>query len=452
MLEMQAWEAELGAWLEPFLDALGHKARRRWAPVYIRGLYGRTERKSVQPIAAELTPGDYDQLHNFIASRSWDTGPLEAVLAREADQLVGGPDAILAIDDTALPKKGEHSVGVASQYAGVLGKNANCQVLVTLTLARREVPVPMAMRLFLPEEWTSAPERCRRAQVPEDQQKPRTKPELAIEALDRVRAAGVRFGCVVADAGYGISAAFRHALSERGLHWAVGTVCTQNVYTPAVTLSWPKAARGRPRKHPVPSEAPVPAATMLTRAPWRRLTWRTGSKGALSARFAAMRVRVADGPAIRTGKHLPGAEVWLVGERRNTGETKYYLSNLPPDTSLRALASWIKARWVCEQGHQQMKEELGLDHFEGRSWHGLHHHAVLVMIALAFLQHLRLAASPPLRGEKKKIRPQQRTAAATDAARHPASHSRAHPSDRADPMPLLSVLARPAQPGVELPK
>jgi SRSO17 transposase len=449
MLEVQAWEAELGAWLEPFLDALGHKARRRWAPVYIRGLYGRTERKSVQPMAAELTPGDYDQLHNFIASRSWDAEPLEAILARKADRLVGGPDAVLAIDDTAVPKKGAHSVGIASQYAGVVGKNANCQVLVTLTLARREVPVPLAMRLFLPAEWTSDLDRCRRARVPEDRRRPRTKPELAIEELDRVLATGVRFGCVVADAGYGTSAAFRRALSERELRWAVGTVSVQNVYTPAVTLSWPKAATGRPRKIPVPSEAPVPAATMLEGARWRRLSWRTGTKGALGARFAAMRVRVADGPAMRQGRHLPGDEVWLVGERRGSGETKYYLSNLPAETPLRTLASWIKARWVCEQGHQQMKEELGLDHFEGRSWHGLHHHAAMVMIALAFLQHLRLAGSPE-RG--KKVGPPRRTTASADATRGAAGHSRLRPRDRAGPMSALPALAQPTQARVELPK
>jgi SRSO17 transposase len=417
--------------------------------VYIRGLYGRTERKSVQPMAAELTPGDYDQLHNFIASRSWDAAPLEAALARTVDRMVGGPDAILAIDDTAVPKKGERSVGVAPQYAGVVGKNANCQVLVTLTLARREVPVPLAMRLFLPAEWTGDLDRCRRARVPEDRLGPRTKPELAIEELDRVLAAGVRFGCVVADAGYGASAAFRRALSERGLRWAVGTVSVQNVYTPAVTLSWPRAATGRPRKTPVPSEDAVPAATMLERATWRRLTWRTGTKGALGARFAAMRVRVADGPAMRQGRHLPGDEVWLVGERRRSGETKYHLSNLPADTPLRALASWIKARWVCEQGHQQMKEELGLDHFEGRGWHGLHHHAVLVMIALAFLQHLRLAGSPE-RG-KKAGRP-RRAAASADLARGAAGHPRLRSQDRAGPMSALPMLAHPAQAGVEMPK
>ena len=148
-------------------------------------------------------------------------------------------------------------------------------------------------------------------------------------------------------------------------------------------------------------------------------------------------------------KHRPGDEVWLVGECRSSGATKYYLSNLPPDTPLRALASWIKARWVCEQGHQQMKEELGLDHFEGRSWPGLHHHALLVMIALAFLQHLRLAAAPE-RGKKAKA--QLRTAAATDAARRAPSHSRAYSSDGTNPMSVLSVLARPVQAGVELPK
>ncbi|MCW2242371.1 IS701 family transposase [Azospirillum canadense] len=449
MLEVRSWEAALDAWLEPFLDALGHKARRRWAPVYIRGLYGRTERKSVQPIAAALTPGDYDQLHNFIASRSWDTAPLEPLLARTADQLVGGPDAILAIDDTAVLKKGEHSVGVAAQYAGVVGKTANCQVLVTLTLARREVPVPMVMRLFLPEEWTSKPDRCRRAQVPEAQQKPRTKPELAIEEVDRVLALGVRFGCVVADAGYGHGAPFRHALSQRGLAWAVGVTSTQAVYATTVSLTWPVATTGRPRKRAVASEKPVTAQAMLKTAVWRRLTWRTGTKGPLTAHFAAVRVRVADGPRQRGGTPLPGDEVWLVGERRGSGETKYYLSNLPPDTPLRTLASWIKARWVCEQGHQQMKEELGLDHFEGRSWSGLHHHALLVMIALAFLQHLRLAAAPEW---GKKAKAQQRTAAATDAARRAPSHSRAHPSDGTDPMSVLSVLARSIQAGVELPK
>jgi SRSO17 transposase len=441
MLDVHEWEAELSEWLEPFLNALGHKVRRRWAPVYIRGLFGRTERKSVQPMAAELTPDDYDQLHNFIASRSWDSAPLETVLASKADALVGGKGAILVIDDVALPKKGEHSVGVASQYAGALGKTANCQVLVSLTLARDEVPVPVALRLFLPDDWIEQPDRCRDAGVPEARLLERTKPALALEELDRLRALGVRFDTVVADAGYGHGAEFRQGLSERRLAWAVGVPSTQSVYTTAVELTWPVAETGRPRKRAVASEQPITAKAMLETASWHRVAWRTGTKGPLTAKFAAMRVRVADGPPQRDRTPLPGEEVWLIGERRTNGQEKYYLSNLPPDTPLRTLAAQIKARWVCEQGHQQMKEELGLDHFEGRSWHGLHHHAVLVMIALAFLQHLRLASAPEWGKNDRHRRPPT----STDAACRSAGHSRTNPLDRPGSMSLLSLLAHPAQ-------
>ena len=291
----------------------------------------------------------------------------EAVLAREADRLVGGPDAVLVVDDTALPKKGKHSVGVARQYCGASGKRANCQVLVSLTLARAEVPVAVGLRLFLPEGWTGDPGRCARAGVPEEHRRPLAKTEIALEEIDRVLTAGVRFGRVVADAGYGISAAFRQGLSARGLTWAVGVLKTQNVYSPRVGLGWPVARTGRPRKLPVPSEDPVPAEAMLEKAAWRRVSWRRGTKGPLGAEFAALRVRPAEGAQLRDGRHLPGGEAWLVGERRPSGERKYYLSNLPADTPLETLAALIKARWVCEQAHQQLKEELGLDHFEGRS-------------------------------------------------------------------------------------
>jgi SRSO17 transposase len=440
MPEMSGWEKALDEWLEPFLEVLGHKARCRWAPIYLRGLFGGSERKSVQPMAAALTPDDYDQLHNFVASPAWETAPLEEILAAKADALVGGDDAVLVIDDTAVPKKGTHSVGVAPQYAGVLGKTANCQVLVSLTLARREVPVPVTLRLFLPDPWINDPERCCRAGVPETCMTARTKPEMALEELDRLRALGVRFGEVVADAGYGPSAAFRRGLSERGLSWAVGIACTQTVYTTTVEVTWPRARTGRPRKRGVASKAPVAAEEMLKTAAWQRVTWRTGTKGALSAEFAALRVRVADGPPQRDGTPLPGDEVWLVGERRSGGEHKYYLSNKPADTALSALARQIKAR--CEQGHQQMKEELGLDHFEGRSWHGLHHHAVLVMIAFAFLQHLRLSNQLE-RGKNDRRRP--RPAAPAHAARHPASHPRPDQHRRPSPMSVLSSLADRAQ-------
>jgi SRSO17 transposase len=412
-----AWEHELQSWLEPFLKPLRHPARQRMCPLYVAGLIGPGERKSLQPIAARVAPADYDQLHHFVAVGPWDEAPLDAELLAQANRLVGGPEAILVIDDTALLKKGTHSVGVASQYAGVVGKNANCQSLVSLTLAKGEVPVPLVLRLFLPETWIQDPERLQHAGVPEAFWTQRSKPEIALDELERVMQAGVSFGAVVMDAGYGMSAPFRQGLSALGPLWAAGIARIQKVYPADVQMIAAPPTRGRPRKTPIPDEEAVAAEAMLAKSSWQRITWRRGTKGPLRAKFAAMRVRVADGPKVRlqgrTGQHLPGDEVWLVGEHRSSGERKYYLSNLPPDTPLKQLASLIKARWVCEQAHQQLKEELGLDHFEGRSWRGLHRHALLTLIAYLFLQHLRLHAAT---GGKKKS---QRTTAASEPAGHP---------------------------------
>jgi SRSO17 transposase len=418
-LEGSGIETALDAWLAPFLEVMGRKTRRRWAPLYLHGLLGPDGRKSLQPLAARLGLGGHDQLQHFIASPAWDDAPLREVLAGKADALVGGPGAVLVIDDTALPKKGQRSVGVARQYCGALGKQANCQVLVSLTLAQGEVPMPVGLRLFLPDEWASDPDRCAGAGVPEEHRRALAKTEIALAELDRVIAAGVRFGRVLADAGYGVSAAFRQGLSARHLRWAVGILKTQNVYASTVELLWPVARTGRPRRHPVPSEAPVAAEAMLASADWRRISWREGSKGPLAAEFAALRVRPAEGAQLRNGWHLPGNAVWLVGERRTSGERKYYLANLPAGTSLEELAATIKARWVCEQAHQQLKEELGLDHFEGRSWTGLHRHALMTMVAFAFLQHLRLKQAGA--GERGKKRPSPgRAPAATHAAGGPA--------------------------------
>ena len=219
-----SWRVELETWLKPFAEALGDRRRRRMCPLYVAGLIGPGDRKSIQPMAAREESVGYDQLHHFVAAGTWDRAPVEAALLKEADRLVGGEQAFLIIDDTALPKKGSHSVGVAQQYAGVLGKNANCQALVSTTLARNEVPVMLGLRLFLPESWTSDPVRMTRARVPSEHQAFKTKLEIALEEIDRVRAAGVRFGCVLADAGYGSSASFRQGLSERKLFWAVGVV------------------------------------------------------------------------------------------------------------------------------------------------------------------------------------------------------------------------------------
>jgi SRSO17 transposase len=432
------WEDELGRWLKPFLDRLGHKARRRMCPLYVAGLIGPGDRKSVQPMAERLAPGDYDQLHHFVAAGVWDAAPLESELLIQADRLVGGRDAVLVIDDTAMPKKGKHSVGVAAQYASALGKTANCQTLVSLTLARGEVPVMVGLRLFLPESWTSDPVRLERAGVPMEYRTALTKPEIALAEIDRMMAAGVRFGCVLADAGYGMSAPFRRALTARSLTWAVGIPRHLKVYPADVQLIWPIAGRGRPRKRHVPDVLSKAAEDLLANATWQNITWRTGTKGKLKARFTAVRVRTADGPPQRIRdkgqQHLPGDEAWLIGEHRASGEKKYYLANLSAGTNLRTLAATIKARWVCEQAHQQLKEELGLDHFEGRSWQGLRRHALMTMIAYAFLQHRRLTQ---VKREKKN----QRTSASTNLASRAPRYRRPHRST-ASAMPALPKVDR----------
>ena len=427
---------ELNGWLAPFLDVMGRKTRRDWAPLYLRGLLGPGERKSMQPMAARLSLPGHDQLQHFIASTAWDDGPLWTVLAQQADRLVGGPDAYLVIDDTALPKKGTLSVGVARQYCGQLGKRANCQSLVSLTLAQDEVPVPVALRLFLPEAWVGDAERCARAGVPQTDVTARSKGEIALAELDRLRAARVRFGTVLADAGYGASAAFRHGLDARDLRWAVGIPCNQKVYDVDVQLVPPA---GRARKA-VPDKEPRAAEEVLAALPWRRVTWRGGTKGKLAARFAAVRIRVADGALWANNRHLPGQETWLVGEWRSSGERKYYLSNLSPRTSVRALAAAIKARWVCEQAHQQLKQELGLGHFEGRSWTGLHRHALMTCIAFAFLQHLRLAGQSRTGREKNQPSRARPTAAAQPARRATRHHRPAVRLHRpSDPVSVLQA-------------
>ena len=437
MSDVHGRTRDLDLWLAPFLAVLGRKTRRVWAPLYLRGLLGPGERKSLQPMAARLELPGHDQLQHFIASTAWDDSAAWTVLAQEADRLVGGPGAFLVIDDTALPKQGALSVGVARQYCGQLGKRANCQSLVSLTLAQGEVPVPVGLRLFLPAEWTGDAARAARAGVPEAAMAPRSKGEIALAELDRLLAAGVRFGTVLADAGYGTSAGFRHGLDKRHLRWAVGIARNQKVYDVGVQLVPPP---GRARRL-VPDEEPRPADEVLAALQWRRVTWRHGTKGALAARFAAIRIRVGDGPVWGNNRHLPGEEAWLVGEWRTSGERKYYLSNLGSRTSLRALAAAIKARWVCEQGHQQLKGELGLGHFEGRSWTGLHRHALMTCIAFAYLQHLRLAEHRRT-GRGKNADPSAGTTPAAQPARRAPRHR--SPAVRAPrkPSPMSALQAQ----------
>jgi SRSO17 transposase len=438
------WAAEFDGWLAPFLSALSHPAQRRWAPPYLRGLLLPGERKSVEPMAARVAPGEVQQLHHFVSASPWAAGPLEAELVRAADRLVGGPGAVLVVDDTALVKQGAHSVGVQRQYCGELGKRANCQALVSLTPARGpargEVPVCVGLRLFLPEGWAGDPERRRRAGVPAAVAG-RPKWRIALDEVDRVRAAGARFGCVLGDAEYGKAAEFRHGLSERRLTWALGIGPTQKVFPADVTLApRPLRATGRPARHPAPSAPSVEAAKLFAAMPrraFRPLSWRRGTKGPLEARFAAVRVRVADGPVAARAQHLPGEAAWLVCEERAAGERKYHLTNHPADAPLRVLAATIKARWVCEQVHQQMKRELGLDHFEGRGWRGLHHHALLCQIAYAFLQHLRLGGKTRRPSQRRTtagaLAPRLATASPRRAARSLRPMSRVRPPTAAAP-------------------
>ena len=323
------WEDELRGWLTPFLDRLGHKARRRMCPLYVMGLIGPGDRKSVQPMAERLAPGDYDQLHHFVAAGVWDAAPLETELLVQADRGVGGDDAVLVIDDTAVPKKGTHSVGVAAQYASALGKTANCQTLVSLTLARGEVPVMVALRLFLPESWTSDRVRLKRAGVPTEYQTARTKPEMALAEVDRILATGVRFGCVLADAGYGMSAPFRQALTARKLVWAVGIPRHLKVYPVDVKLIWPKARGGRPRKRSIPDVLSIAAEDMLADAKWKTVSWRNGTKGRLKAALplsaCAQRTGLRNGYGTRASSIFQGTKP-LIGEHRASGEKKYYLA------------------------------------------------------------------------------------------------------------------------------
>lgn len=313
------WEAAFDDWLAPFLARLGRRAQRRWAPFYLKGLILPGERKSIEPLAARVAPADTEQLHHVVSTSPWAAAPLEDELVRAADRLVGGADAALVIDDTALVKQGRHSVGVKRQYCGRLGERANSQsrqsllaltaarlddrllpIMVSLTLARAEVPVCVGLRLFLPEDWCGDAARRAAAGAP-DPITYRPKWRIALEETDRVLASGARFGCVLADAEYGKAAAFRAGLAERQLSYAVGIPPTQKVYPLAVTLSQPAPrATGRPRKHPVPSVESVAAAELIQAQPeaFRSLSWRKGTKGPLRAKFAALRVRVADGPTV----------------------------------------------------------------------------------------------------------------------------------------------------------
>ncbi len=377
--------------------------------LYVTGLIEREGGKNVHRMAARLGQPSHDAMHHFISSGSWDTGALEAALAAEAGRQAGGPNSLLVIGEVVLPKKGTRSVGVAPQPVGAAGRILNCQVLVSLTLVRGVVPMPVGLRLFLPESWTGDSERMERARVPENLRVPRSKAEIALAELDRVSSAGARFGCVLVDADYGASAEFREGMRARRLRWAVAV--------PGGITALPVSAA--PRSRPVMAggrgeEGPRPIESMLAEAPWWQLTWQRRAEEWLpvevAASFAALRARLVEeraGPGEGPVRDLPGGQVWIIGERRDGGEARHYASNLPAGSSLRTLAGTVKGRWVAERALRLLGEELGLDDFEGRSWVGLHRHALMSMLAYAFLQQEGLAGArlQGAEGERPEARP-----------------------------------------------
>jgi SRSO17 transposase len=324
------------------------------------------------------------------------------------------PDGVFLIDDTTFPKAGRHSVGVQRQYCGALGKKANCQCAVSVHYAASQGHGPLALRLFLPTAWQEDPARLDRAGVPPEERRALSKGDIALELLDQVRAEGWPGQVVVADCGYGVSEPFREALATRGLHYVVGVTDRMVVFTEPPQWEQPDPAavrtRSRPRTRARLTEASPQALTLAevaARTPLRRVTWRAGTKRRLSARFGWVRVWSASGWV--KGECAGAHPHWLLIEQRDDGSWHYAFSNLPATTSCRRAVRLWHRRWAVEQGYQQMKEELGLDHFEGRSWHGFHRHATLVMLAYGFLTLERLRAqaalAPDGRSPKKRARP-----------------------------------------------
>src|SRR5439155_5461092 len=320
---------------------------------------------------------------------------------------------VIVIDDTGFAKKGRHSVGVARQYSGTLGKTDNCQVAVSLHYAAPQGDYPLALRLYLPESWTSQPQRMEATRVPSAYQQARTKEQIALEVLDVVRAEGLPHQAVVADAGYGLSVDFRRGLAERGEVYVVGVTGKQAVFSePPVWMVRSDTHRGRPpERWYVAAEGPAPVAVkQLAETLERRpLSWRHGTKGALHAEFAWRRVwpahRWQHGRAANAMPDLAAEARWLLVEWRTDGSIRYALSNLPAETPMAHAVELWKSRWHVEQGYQQLKEELGLDHFEGRSWPGFHHHATMCFLAYGFLALERLRGTPTVLDDLEEEEP-----------------------------------------------
>jgi SRSO17 transposase len=393
-------------YVERLAAVLGHADRRAPLAAYLTGLLLPGERKSVEPMAARVAPREvsrtHQSMHHFVASAPWDERELLAVARDYALAALErhAPVGAWVVDDTAIPKKGNHSVGVTWQYCGVLGKEANCQVAVSVSLVNKTMSVPAAWRLYLPEQW--AEERARRAAagVPSEVVFKR-KWEIALEEIEALIEEDLPPAPVVADAGFGNATAFRDGISRLGLSYVMGVQRELSVWAPGKAPLPPRewSGRGRPptrvRRDPEHRPTSVKAlAHELPRKAWQVVRWREGTKGAMSSRFAAVRVRPAHRDHLRSE---PRPEEWLLMEWPSAAAepAKYWLSTVPEDVDLAELVALAKIRWRIERDYQELKDELGLDHYEGRGWRGFHHHGVLCMAAYCFLAAERGRLSPP---------------------------------------------------------
>ena len=392
-------------YVESLAEEIGHADRVGPLRHYCTGLLAAEGRKSVEPLAAVTAPAElaaqHQKLLHFVANSAWSD---ERVLAKVREIAVpaierDGPIEAWIIDDTGFPKKGRHSVGVSRQYCGQLGKQDNCQVAVSLSLANREASLPVAYRLYLPEEWAKDQDLRRKAKIPAEIAF-QTKPEIALEQIKAARAAGLPEGIVLMDAGYGNDTELRTAITALGMSYVAGILTTTTVWPPgtAPLLPQTRSGRGRPqvRLQRDSEHQPISAkalALSLPKEAWQTVAWREGSAERLSSRFARQRIRAAHRD---TELSQPRAEEWLLIEwpEDETEPTKYWFATLPEDVAFDRLVDVAKLRWRIERDYQELKQELGLGDYEGRGWRGFHHHASLCIAAYGFLIAERGALPP----------------------------------------------------------
>jgi SRSO17 transposase len=394
--ELARVRRRLVAFAAEMFQPLARADQRRWGEVYLRGLMLDGKRKSIQPMAERLPDGNEQALQQFVSQRPWDWRPVRQRLATQMTAAVD-PDAWI-VDDTGFPKFGTASVGVARQYSGTLGKVANCQVGVSIHAATDQASCPLDWRLFLPESWDQDAARRRAAHVPETVHH-RPKWQLVLDMVDELSGWGLHPPVVVADAGYGESGELRLGLEERGLAYVVQVKATTSAYPEAVGQQVaPYPGRGRRPGPRYRAKRSSLAQLVLAAGPSaaKTVAWREGTRGKLRSRFVALRVRPA-GVKLRraaAGGELPVRQLlaeWPAGQPE---PVKYWLANLPGDTPLQELVRLAKLRWRIEHDYRELKDALGLDHFEGRSFSGWHHHVTLVSAAHAFVTLQRLDPKP----------------------------------------------------------